>query len=94
MDDDLTADEGGSRDGIDDFLDENYKRTTERQADSNVINRVSYDLTSAQGMINKFFKYLFSKRNFLFQIFKPIFSSFSNLTFCPNRGIFPVIYIF
>ena len=42
MDDDLTADEGVSRDGIDDFLDENYKRTTEREADSNVMNRVRY----------------------------------------------------
>ena len=48
MDDDLAADEGVSRDGIDDFLDENYKRTTEREADSNVINRVSYDLISTQ----------------------------------------------
>ena len=42
MDDDITSDEGVSRDGIDDFLDENYKRTTEREADSNVMNRVRY----------------------------------------------------
>ena len=40
MDDDLGAEEGVSRDGIDDFLDDNYRRATEREADSNVINRI------------------------------------------------------
>ena len=36
LDDDLGED-GLSRDGIDDFLDENYRRTAERESDHNFI---------------------------------------------------------
>ena len=36
LDDDLGED-GISRDGIDDFLDENYRRTAERESDHNFI---------------------------------------------------------
>ena len=55
MDDDLGAEEGVSRDGIDEFLDENFRRTTEREADSNVINRISsYDPSSAQTKVTIF----------------------------------------
>ena len=36
LDDDLGED-GLSRDGIDDFLEENYRRTAEREADHNFI---------------------------------------------------------
>lgn len=35
LDDDLGGEDGVSRDGIDDFLEENYRRTAEREADNN-----------------------------------------------------------
>lgn len=40
LDDDLGED-GVARDGIDDFLDENYRRTAEREADNSFIKGTS-----------------------------------------------------
>ena len=41
LDDDLGSENGVSRDGIDDFLDENYRRTAEREADNNFMRGTS-----------------------------------------------------
>ena len=45
LDDDLGED-GLSRDGIDDFLEENYRRTAEREADHNFIKDNSNQVQS------------------------------------------------
>ena len=55
LDDDL-GDDGVSRDGIDDFLEENYRRTAEREADNFMKGPSENDQSSYSSNVSWFSK--------------------------------------